>query len=95
MAHEDVIFAFHAYLRMRQHGISEEAVFEVLQSGTTIKWYPEDRPFPSRLILGYWEGQPVHVVAADDAVHSRTVVITVYGPEPGLWEQGFSKRRRT
>jgi hypothetical protein len=38
--------------------------------------------------------RPLHVVAAENAEAHETIVITVYDPDPTLWEPGFRQRRR-
>ena len=60
----------------------------------TIETYPEDKPFPSRLILGWCGSRPVHVVVADDGDAQETIVITVYQPDIEEWEAGFKGRKR-
>lgn len=64
----------------------------VLREGDVIERYPDDRPFPSRLMLGWIAGRGLHVVAADDTEHS-TFVITAYEPDPDEWEPDFRTRR--
>lgn len=64
------------------------------QRGETIETYPTDKPFPSRLILG-WSGlRPLHVVAADNASAQETIIVTVYQPDIEEWESGFKRRKR-
>ena len=66
----------------------------MLETGTTVESYPDDLPFPSRLVLGWWESQPIHVVAADDTKEGIKIVVTVYRPDLGEWEPGFRKRKK-
>jgi len=51
---------------------------------------------PTRVawVLGWTDTRPVHVVAADNDEDQLTVVITVYEPDPQLWEPGFKTRRK-
>ena len=88
-----LVFRVHAIRRMFQRRISEQEVRHVLETGETIETYPEDSPYPSRLILGWCGSRPIHVVAADDTEAQETTVITVYEPDEGKWEEGFSRRR--
>ena len=45
--------------------ISEEEVREAVLSGQIIKEYPEDRPHPSILVLGFTRNRrPIHIVVA-------------------------------
>ena len=74
--------------------ISEPAVRHVIARGETIEDYPDDTPYPSRLVLG-WDGpRPIHVVVADNADDDENIVITAYEPDPAEWESDF-KRRKT
>lgn len=87
-----LIFREHALLRMAERGITHQDVTSALEQGEVIRHYPEDTPYPSRLLLLWIEGQPLHVVAApvgDDA----EIVITVYRPDPALWEPDFKRKR--
>jgi len=89
-----LIFRVHAVQRMFQRRISEEDVRFVLDTGEMIEEYPEDTPYPSRLILGEREKRPLHVVAAENTLSKETIVITVYEPDPDQWEPGFRRRKR-
>jgi hypothetical protein len=51
--HERLIFRVHALQRMFQRRITEADVREILQVGEVIESYPDDTPYPSRLILGF------------------------------------------
>lgn len=55
--------------------------------------YPDDRPFPSALILGYEQNEPIHLVVARDPASGICFVITVYRPDPALWDEDFRTRR--
>jgi hypothetical protein len=78
---------------MAQRGISEEDIAQVLANGETIEDYPNDTPYPSRLILG-WRGlRPIHVVAATNTLDNKTIVITVYEPDPKKWAPDFKRRK--
>ncbi|MBM3315803.1 DUF4258 domain-containing protein [candidate division WOR-3 bacterium] len=83
----------HALQRMFERGISVADVTAVLEHGDVIQEYPADMPYPSRLILGWRDNRPLHVVVADDRVAGILVVVTAYEPDPALWEAGF--RRKT
>lgn len=79
---------------MFERGVSADDVRQVIQSGKVIEDYPEDKPFPSRLILGFVERKALHVVLAVDRGENRAIGITVYEPDPDLWEAGFERRTR-
>lgn len=88
-----LVFRVHAIQRMFQRKIGEEEVKAVVATGEVIERYPEDKPFPSRLMLGWSGDRPIHVVAADHAKEQETIVITVYQPDVAEWEEGFSRRK--
>ena len=94
MTFDRLVFRVHAIQRMALRDISEADVRAVLTTGEAIEEYPDDTPFPSRLVLGWVGSRPLHVVAADDPEEEDTIVITVYEPEPNQWEVGFRRRRQ-
>ncbi len=89
-----LVFRVHAVAHMFDRGIIEGEVRETLACGQTIERYPDDTPYPSRLVLGWRAGRPIHVVVADNAEHNEMIVITVYEPDPALWEAGFTRRKQ-
>ncbi len=89
-----LLIRVHALKRMAQRGISEGMIRHALTHGEAIEEYPEDSPFPSRLILAWHDARPIHVVVAEDP-HTRTaIIITVYEPSAEKWEPGFRRRKR-
>ena len=87
------IFRLHTVRRMFQRGIDEKEIKDTLERGETIEEYPNDIPFPSRLVLG-WSGQrPIHVVVADNQESGERVVVTVYEPNPDQWDSEFRRRK--
>lgn len=54
----------------------------------------DDQPYPSRLVLGWCASRPLHVVVAQNVADDETIVITVYEPDPLLWDATFKRRRR-
>jgi hypothetical protein len=77
---------------MFQRSITTEDVAAVLREGQCIIAYPDDTPYSSRLMLGWRGDRPLHIVAADTP-ESETIVITVYEPDPALWEPGFERKK--
>ena len=87
-----IIFRTHAIIRMFQRRVDEKDVRSDLGTGEIIEVYPDDTPYPSRLILGWLGSRPLHVVAAENITDSETIVITVYEPEQGKWSPNFKRR---
>ncbi len=55
MVFERLVYRVHAIQRMYQRRIGEDEVRKVVKAGETIEDYPDDFPYPSRLVLG-WQG---------------------------------------
>jgi hypothetical protein len=92
MSHYRLVFRVHAIQRMFQRRIGKDEVAQVIATGETIQAYPADKPFPSRLLLGWSGARPIHVVAADDDQAQETIVITVYEPDAAEWDAEFKRR---
>ena len=87
-----ITYRLHAVQRMFKRKISAEEIRYVLETGEVIEEYPDDTPYPSRLISGCYEGRCVHVVAADNTTDDEIIVITVYEPDPSEWDSDCKKR---
>jgi len=87
------VFRNHALLRMSQRGISDVDVLNVLETGETVEEYPDDFPFPSRLVLGWLKNRPIHVVVAHNTDQDEWIVITAYEPDSRGWIDGFRRRK--
>lgn len=88
------VFSGHAVRQMFARGISVQDVQEVGTGGDTIAEYPEDAPYPSRLLLGFVRGRPIHVVLAFDQDTETGHVVTCYVPAAAIWEPDFRTRRK-
>lgn len=89
-----LVFSGHAVRRMFERGIRECDVRRVVESGQVIAEYPDDRPFPSCLIVGYVNDMPLHVVVAMDSQGDTCHIVTVYIPDPRVWHSEFKRRRQ-
>jgi hypothetical protein len=88
-----LVYRVHAIERMVERGITHEDVRTVLAEGSEIETYPDDGPYPSRLVLGWRGARPIHIVVADNAHDNETIVVTVYEPAPERWAPGFERRK--
>jgi hypothetical protein len=74
-----IIWRGHALKRMLERDISRNSVKVAPQDPRIIEEYPDDLPFPSFLMLGFYENTPLHVVCSigqDDLW-----IITAYIPD--------------
>ena len=86
-----LIYRVHAVRRMAERDIREEDVAHVVSRGKVIENYPDDKPYPSCLLLGWLNGRPIHVVSA--TTEHEIIIITVYEPDPARWQPDFEKRK--
>ena len=93
MAWDKLVFRVHAIQRMVQRQISVDDVRYVLATGEVVENYPDDMPYPSRLVLGSVGTRSLHVVVADNTETRESIVITAYEPDLAQWEPGFRKRK--
>jgi uncharacterized protein DUF4258 len=78
---------------MFERRISQENVKYVIQKGEIVENYPNDLPYPSRLILGWIGSKPLHVVLAENMEQKEWIVITVYEPDSNKWDNNFRMRK--
>jgi len=79
---------------MFERQISKTYIQDIIIGGEIIKEYPEDKPFPSYLVLGYVKERPLHIVIAMNSLTETCYVITVYDPDPVNWKRNFKSRRK-
>lgn len=99
----DIIAAIQANcVRVTDHADEEadadnlklDKIYFSVVHGEIIEDYPNDKPFPSCLILGYtMEDEPVHSVRAYNEQKQWAVLITVYRPDPNLWIDWRERRK--
>lgn len=93
MNYHRLVFRKHALQRMFERNVRVEDVEAALKTGRTIAEYPDDKPCPSRLILGTTKGRKLHVVIAENIEENEGIVITVYEPDSTQWKEGFERRK--
>lgn len=87
-------YSRHAFERMFERAIPPEVVDRIVLQGEVIASYPDDNPYPSVLVLGFEQNRPIHLVVAQHQETGTCYVVTVYVPEPGLWNESFKQRRK-
>ena len=86
-------FSRHAVFKMFERNISMEQTKIAVKKGEVIQNYPDDKPYPSSLILHFMKKRPYHVVVAFDEDSGNCIIITVYEPSPKLWENDYKTRK--
>lgn len=90
---ESIRFSGHALRRIFERSLTKAVVMKTIGFGEVIAEYPEDKPYPSCLMLGFEGNEPVHVVVAREPQHQVCFVVTAYRPKPALWADDFRVRR--
>jgi Domain of unknown function (DUF4258) len=85
-------YRIHALQRMWQRKITPDEVAAVLEQGDAVEAYPDDTPYPSKLLLAVVNGRPLHVVVAENSNENQLIIITVYQPDLLNWQPGFRER---
>ena len=86
-------FSSQAFERMFQRGIDPTVVARIVADAEIVFEYPDDKPFPSALLLGFHAKQAIHTVVAHSE-EGDCHLVTIYWPDPAIWDETF-KRRRT
>lgn len=82
----------HADEEAQEDSLTLDEIFRSVFQGEIIEDYGETKPYPTCLIHGNVEGQPIHCVWAYDATNGWAILVTVYRPDPNRWI-GWEKRR--
>jgi hypothetical protein len=85
-----VLYTSHARVEMEEEefgSIKEQEVFDAIQDCEIIEEYLDDKPYPSVLIYGKLKlSNPLHIVCAYSKEDDLAIIITVYRPNPDLWD---------
>ncbi len=93
MQYRDLSYRIHVRQSMFARSISDECVEHIIREGKVIEDYPHAFPFPAKLLLGWCNGRPIHVAAAEDSRKRLTIVITAYEPTLDKWQLDMQTRR--
>lgn len=88
-----VIFSRHAISQMFDRGISVDDIEKTITQGEVIEAYPDDKPYPSRLVLHKVADRPIHAVLAENILNQEIILVTAYEPNLRLWDSEFRKRK--
>lgn len=81
-------------MRLGQRSIARETIIAAAGNYEVVEAYPDDKYFPSYLLLGRLGEEKFHALFGTD-VHGQNVrVVTAYYPSPEEWEVDLKTRRR-
>ena len=83
----------HATKRMDLRGRTLANITQVILAGEVIREYPNEKPYPEYLFLGYPHGpdDPCYVVVANN---HETIIVTVHDRDPEVYEPDHRTRRK-
>jgi len=90
-----ILWSYHVNMRLGQRFIAREAIIHAATSYEVIEEYPEDKYFPSYLLLGRRGEEAFHVLFGADMEGQNVRVVTAYYPSPEEWEADLKTRRRS
>jgi hypothetical protein len=76
-------------MQMFRRNIQLRDVEHILNTGIAIQNYPNDKPFPSYLLLGFQDGRPIHNVLAINEKDFTCIIVTAYIPDPTIWDSDY------
>ena len=91
---DSVLVKDHAAMRMLYRNISQAELSELLEAGEVLEDYPDDYPFPSKLIFKMVNNRPLHAVVAMDGLKKVLIIVTVYEPDSQKFEPDFKTRKK-
>lgn len=82
-------------MRLGQRFIARETIINAADTYELVEAYPEDKYFPSYLLLGREGDNAFHVLFGVDAEDQNVRIVTAYYPSPNEWETDLKTRRRS
>ncbi|MDO9257671.1 MAG: DUF4258 domain-containing protein [Bacteroidales bacterium] len=79
---------------MFQRSITVENVKFVLLNGILVNEYPDDKPFPSKLLFAICNNRSLHVVCSENYSDNEIIVITTYEVSTDIWGNDFVTRKK-
>ena len=91
----DVRISEHGYDELAEDGLTAREVIGGILDAVVVEEYPSYRKGPCVLFLQKdRDGAPIHIVWGIPRDHDKPVVlVTAYRPDPGRWDQSFTRRR--
>ena len=82
-------------MRLGQRFVARETIIQSADSYEIVEAYPEDKYFPSYLVLGREGDKAFHVLFGADVEGQNVRIVTAYYPSPEEWEMDLKTRRRS
>jgi len=79
---------------MEERDVLPSEVKAVIEKGEIINQYPDDKPEPSFLILGWIRHKPLHLVVGQNPISQECVVISTYWPSETIWNPDYKTKKK-
>ncbi|MGH7887159.1 MAG: DUF4258 domain-containing protein [Candidatus Binatia bacterium] len=89
-----ILWTYHVNLRLERRFISREAIIGAVDNYELVEQYPDDKYFPSYLLVGRHDEKFFHALFATDVEDRNVRLVTAYYPDPNEWETDLKTRRR-
>ena len=86
-------WTYHVNMRLQHRSIARQAILNAVDTFEVIEAYPEDKYFPSYLVLANDSGEMFHILFAIDMDGENVRIVTAYRPSPNEWDNDGKTRR--
>ena len=84
----------HATVFRIKRRITLAQMTEALSNGEIIEKYPDAKPYPACLVLGWLvSGDPLHIVCSRGETEPQLRIVTIYEPDDNRWEDDYKTRK--
>ena len=90
---QSILWTYHVNMRLQGRSIARQAILEAVDTYEIIEAYPEDKYFPSYLVLATHHEEGFHILFAPDVEGTNVRVVTAYRPSPDEWASDGKTRR--
>jgi hypothetical protein len=90
---QSIFWTYHVNMRLQRRSIARQAILEAVDTYEIIEAYPEDKYFPSYLVLATHQEEGFHILFATDVASTNVRIVTAYRPSPDEWESDGKTRR--
>jgi hypothetical protein len=91
-----ILWTYHANMRLRVRATTRSQVTQATATYRVVEYYERSdasRYLPSMLVYAEHGGTILHILFAIDRPGESVRVVTVYRPDPALWESDFMRRK--
>ncbi len=88
-----VLWTYHVNMRLAGRFLPSESLFTAVETFELVEAYPDDKYFPSYLVLGRGNAGAFHALFAVDVEGDNVRVVTAYRPDAAKWQDDMKTRR--